>query len=138
MKNMTTDISSFLNVEKVETKTSKGDTSIESQINKLGNKVWHEALLKDPILSKYYKRIETTTFKENKKTKEHTLTNINGYYIVIPKESITANGKTFDGFKVGKLSTYLEGTSTRVTHYYKENGKTFFHSNNKLVEQPNK
>lgn len=138
MKNVNTDISSFLNVEKVETKTSKGDTTIESQINKLMKKASHEALLKDPILSKYYKRIETTTFKENKRTKAHTLEEINDYAVVIPKTSITANGKQFDGFKVGKLSTYLEGTNTRVTHYYKENGKTFFNDNSKIVEQPNK
>ena len=35
MKKVTTDISSFLNVEKVKVKEAKSETSIESQINKL-------------------------------------------------------------------------------------------------------
>ena len=135
MKNVNTDIASFLNVERVKVKEAKKDTSIESQINKLMKKASHEALLKDPILKDYYKRIETETFKENKRTKEHTLESINGYVVVIPKAKLEANGKTFDGFKIGKLSTYLEGTNTRQTYYYKENGKTFFNSDSKVVEQ---
>ena len=68
MKKVTTDISSFLNVEKVKVKEAKSESSIESQINKLMKKASHEALLKHPILKEYYKRIETTTFKENKKS----------------------------------------------------------------------
>ena len=135
MKKVTTDISSFLNVEKVKVKEAKSESSIESQINKLMKKASHEALLKHPILKEYYKRIETTTFKENKKSKQHTLEDINDYVVVIPKANLEANGKKFDGFKIGRLSTYLEGTNTRVTHYYKENGKTFFNSESKIVEQ---
>ena len=126
-----TDLMSKLNIqETTKTITSKGKTTLESQINSRAKEVVHEMLLKE--FPNNYKKVEKSTLlkvdKDNKVKESNPTFDFNGWCVLIPQGKTTiTSGKNIhsidSGFKVGSMQTYLQGAKSTICEYVTIDGK---------------
>ena len=108
-----------------KTKMKTQNHSLKKVIAERVNEVIHETLCKE--FGKYYFEIGETIVQHTKKGGEIVADKVQGYKLVLPKKNCKlSNGKTQDGFQIGKPTLYIQGLQTQDTLYVIKNGQTIF------------
>ena len=117
-----TDLEKCLGVKMTKKATTNKTLTEQQQIMQKVKDAMEKMLITD--FPQYYKNIEADVIVTSKEGK-HTLIKISGYHLLF-KQEIKLNGKTHEGFKICKPTTYVKGGNSYSCLYFKEVGKTTF------------
>ena len=117
-----TQLEDVLGVKMTRKTTTNKTLTEQQQIMQKVKDAMEKMLITD--FPQYYKNIEADVIVTSKEGK-HKIIKISGYHLLF-KQEIELHGKTHEGFKICKPTTYVKGGNSYSCLYFKEVGKTTF------------